>query len=167
MADAINNRIMQYLSGASSGTVVAGRNGAGTGSTHLFSPYSVVFSSSANSLTIVNNGARNVVRWIVGANNWTIVAGSASGIGENTSILLYYPHNVAMDPYGNTYVFDCSNHRMQLFLSGQSNATTIARRTGSPGVNGTQLNQPYCTILDSQLSLYVSDTNNNRIQKFP
>lgn len=118
IADAANQRVMRYLPGATSGTVVAGGNGGGMSNTQLYSPYSVQLQSSTNSLITVNNGAHNVVRWVLGASSWTIVAGSSSGTSGNTSTLLQYPHNVAIDPYGNTYVSDTSNERIQLFLPG-------------------------------------------------
>lgn len=157
---------MCYLSGASSGTVVAGGNGAGTGNTQLNAPYSFAFDSSSNSLIIVNYSAHNVVRWILGASSWTLLAGSASGTSGSTSTLLNRPLSVVLDPYGNMYVSDTTNHRIQFFLAGQSNGTTIAGITGSSGASATQFNLPYWAILDSQLNLYVADTFNNRVQMF-
>lgn len=104
---------------------------------------------------------------MAGASSWTLLAGSATGVGGSTSTLLNYPHNAVADSSGNLYVADTSNHRIQLFLAGQSNATTIAGVTNSPGCTTTQLYEPYYILLNSQGSLYVGDTNNNRVQKFP
>jgi DNA-binding beta-propeller fold protein YncE len=67
---------------------------------------------------------------------------------------------------GNLYVADTGNNRIQLFLAGQTVATTIAGITGSPGSSSVQLNSPYSVRLDNQLNLYVADLTNNRIQKF-
>ncbi|CAF4282370.1 unnamed protein product, partial [Adineta steineri] len=109
VSDKGNNRIMYWQSGASSGTlvagtgsignannqfnepnviecdpstgstVVAGGNGAGTGLNQLYSPYGFTFDSSTNSLIIANYHNHNVVRWVIGACTWTILAGSTSG----------------------------------------------------------------------------------------
>ena len=165
IADTSNHRIVYWLSGATSGTVVAGGNGAGTGSTQLFSPYSLAFDAVTNSLIIVNYSAHTVVRWVLGATSWTLLAG-VTGTSGSTSTLLSNPLSVVLDPYGNMYVSDTQNHRIQFFPFGQSNGTTIAGTTGSWGANASQLRLPYWAIVDSQLNLYVADTYNNRIQKF-
>jgi hypothetical protein len=67
---------------------------------------------------------------------------------------------------GNVYVADRGNHRIQLFLTDQLVGTTIAGITGLHGPNSTMLDTPFSVALDSQLNLYVADTNNQRIQKF-
>ncbi|CAF3807769.1 unnamed protein product, partial [Adineta steineri] len=130
ISDGKNHRIMRYLSNATSGTVVAGNNGPGAGSTQLNYPYGFIFDSSTNSLLIANLHNNNVVRWVIGASNWTILAGSIVGTGGSTSILLNQPVGITLDYYGNMYVADSGNHRIQFFLAGQSSATTIAESTG-------------------------------------
>jgi len=157
---------MKYLSGASSGQVVAGGNGNGTSNTHLSLPYGFAFDSSTNSLVIANYGTNNVVRWVLGESNWTLVAGTMSGLSGSTSTLLYHPVGVTLDSAGNVYVADSGNHRIQFFLVGQSNGTTIAGITGSSGISSDKLNSPFWVIIDNQMNLYVSDYSNNRVQKF-
>ncbi|CAF4125113.1 unnamed protein product [Adineta steineri] len=166
IADTFNHRIMQYLLNASSGTVVAGGNGAGSGITQLAYPYGFTFDSSSNSLLIANAQNNNIVRWVLGASNWTLVIGSPTGLSGNTSTLLSQPIGITLDPLGNIYVADSGNHRIQFFVAGQSNGTTIAGVTGSPGISQNQLNYPCWVIVDNQLNLYVSDTSNNRVQFF-
>jgi len=73
---------------------------------------------------------------------------------------------VSLDPMGNIYVADMANHRIQVFLSGQSIGRTIAGITGINGPNATALNEPRWVTLDKQLNLYVSDTSNHRVQMF-
>ncbi|CAF3784852.1 unnamed protein product [Adineta steineri] len=166
ISDMSNYRIIQYLSNASSGTVVAGGNGEGLGITQLYSPFGFTFDSSTNSLVIADYYANHVVRWVLGASNWILLAGSLGGTSGNSATLLHNPVAVALDQYGNLYVSDTGNHRIQFFLAGQSSGTTLAGVNGSPGTSATQLNQPYGILLDSQLNLYVADYNNNRVQKF-
>ncbi|CAF1264340.1 unnamed protein product [Adineta steineri] len=166
ISDVYNYRIMQYLNGDTSGTVVAGGNGAGTGTTQLWDPYGFMLDSSTNSLIIANYNAHTVVRWVIGATSWRLLAGSSSGVSGSSSTLLYKPVGVAVDQYGNIYVADSGNHRIQFFLPGQSEATTIAGVSGSPGTSATQLKSPFGVTLNSQFNLYVADTGNNRIQLF-
>jgi hypothetical protein len=160
-----NHRVMQYLPGASSGTVVAGGNGAGYGNTQLMNPVGLYFDSSTNSLFIANFGAYNIVRWVLGASSWTLVAGIGGTIGS-TSTLLYNPGDVTLDSMGNVYVADTSNHRIQFFWAGQSNGTTIAGITSSPGSTSTQLYLPFGLAVDAQFNIYIADYGNHRIQKF-
>lgn len=166
VADFSNNRIMRYVSNVTSGTLVAGGNGPGMNSTQLYHPTSVYFDLPTNGLLIVNNFDHNVVRWTLGDSNWTLVAGSTNVTFGITEILLYTSIGMTLDPMGNIYVADTLNHRIQLFMAGQSVGRTIVGTTGVFGDNSTLLAGPYSIILDNQLNLYVADTNNHRVQKF-
>ncbi|CAF5030639.1 unnamed protein product [Rotaria sp. Silwood1] len=168
VSDSSNNRIMQYRYPYESswGTVVAGGNGYGYNNTQLSNPVGLYFDSSTNSLLIANKDAHNIVRWVLGASNWTLVAGSNNGIQGTTSTLLSFPNDVILDSMGNIYVADGGNSRVQFFLAGQSNGTTIAGVTATPGGNAILLSSPSSLVLDRQLNLYVSDTGNQRVQKF-
>ena len=157
---------MQYVVNASSGTLVAGGNGPGTSNTQLFSPRGLYYCSLTNSLLIANTNVHNVVRWVLGASSWTLVAGSSSGLSGNTSSMLTAPRDVALDFMGNVYVADESNQRIQLFLPGQFNGTTIAGTTGISGSTSALFNGPCALAFDNQLNLYVADIYNHRIQKF-
>ena len=165
IADQFSHRLMKYLSGASSGTVVAGGNGAGTNNNQLNYPTDMVFDSSSNSFIIVNYGCHSIVRWVLGASSWTLLVGTP-GTNGDTPTLLNKPIGIGMDPYGNLYVPERATHRVRLFLSGQSNGTTLVGIYASPGVSATQLNYSSAAILDNQMNLYITDMNNHRIQMF-
>ena len=110
---------MQYLVNASSETVVAGGNRAGTSNIQLFNPRRLYYCSSSNTLLIGNSDAQNIVRWKLGASSWTIVAGSSSGSRGGTPLLLNAPHDLALDSMGSLYVADENSERIQLFLPSQ------------------------------------------------
>ncbi len=72
------------------------------------------------------------------------------------------PTGVASDSYGNIYVVDSDNNRIQKFDSSNNYLT----QWGSYGTGNGQFSGPYGITTDSSGNIYVSDTNNNRIQKF-
>ena len=158
--------MMRYFMNATSGTVVAGDNGAGTSNNQLFNPRGLYYCARSNSLVIANSDANNIVRWVLGASSWALVAGSSSGLSGNTSSLLNAPHDVALDSMGNLYVADENNQRIQLFLPGQLNGTTIAGVTGMSGSTFRLFHGPCALVIDNQFNLYVADIYNHRIQKF-
>lgn len=166
IADTMNNRVMRYLSGAMTGTIAAGTGIVGSSNTQLSASYGICLDLPTNSLLIANAGRNNIVRWILGASNWALVAGNSNGTSGSSSTDLMAPADVTVDPMGNIYVADTYNHRIQFFPVGQLNGITIAGISRTQGANATQLNTPYSVALDNQLNLYVSDGNNHRIQKF-
>jgi sugar lactone lactonase YvrE len=157
ISDTYNHRVMSYLPNALSGNVVAGGNGPGTNNTQLSTPIGMQLDSLSNSLFIANYASHSIVRWVLGSSYCTLIAGSNNNTNGTISELLNGPVGITQDPMGNIYVADSNNHRIQLFLAGQSSGITIAGVTGIPGSNSTLLNHPFWVILDNQLNLYVSD----------
>ena len=166
VSDAENHRIMSYTLNSTLGTVVAGGNGPGINNTQLHLPSGLYYDSATDSLVIANYAEHNIVRWIVGASNWGLIVGSITGSFGSGSTALRFPWDATFDSMGNIYVADRANHRIQFFLAGRSNATTIAGETAQSGNSSTRLNRPLSVALDNQLNLYVADTYNNRLQKF-
>jgi hypothetical protein len=115
-----NKRIMSYLFGASSGTLVAGDTTAGSSRTQLNYPAGLYFDSLSNSLIIANHLCHNIVRWVLGATNWTLVAGDINCVSGNSSTELNYPRDVIFDPMGNLYLADRDNQRIQLLMVNQT-----------------------------------------------
>ncbi|CAF5079589.1 unnamed protein product, partial [Rotaria magnacalcarata] len=152
ISDNFNHRIMRCLVNASSGTVVAGGNGPGTNRTQLNYPIGIYLDVASNSLYITNFYANNIIRWVIGATCWTLVAGDINGVSGNSSTMLYYPYDVEVDCMGNVYVADTYNHRIQFFQAGSMNGTTIAGVTGVYDSDPYHLNYPYALKPDSQLN---------------
>ncbi|CAF3762284.1 unnamed protein product [Rotaria sp. Silwood1] len=77
---------------------------------------------------------------------------------------LHSPSNIYMTPNGNLYVADTSNYRVQLFSNGSRIGTTVAGDQ-TAGATMAQLNLPTSVSIDSSTgNMYISDTNNHRIQ---
>ncbi len=157
---------MSYASNANNGTLVLGGTGGGTNNNQLSYPVGLHFDSVSNSLLIANFGANNIVRYVLGASSFIVIAGNINGSTGTTSTEFTGPIDVTLDPMGNLYVTDRDNHRIQFFYNGQSDGTTIAGITGLAGDNTTMLYEPWSVRLDHQLNLYVADSMNHRIQKF-
>ena len=166
ISDTLNNRVMRYLVGASTGTVVAGGLVAGTLNTQVDNPTGLYLDVSSNSLFIANDLASNIVRWVTGASSGTVVADNGNGVPSTFPTALNGATGVTFDPLGNMYVADSNNYRIQLFQNNQLNGTTVAGVTGTPGNMPNLLYIPYSVTFDSQLNMYVADTANHRIQRF-
>ncbi|CAF3512713.1 unnamed protein product [Rotaria sp. Silwood1] len=145
IADYSNHRIMCYVSGASSSSLVAGNGTLGIGITQLEYPVRIYLDSFTNNLIIVNHIANNIVRWPLGDSSWTLVAGDINGNAGNNATTLNHPTYVILDPM---------------------EGITIAGVTSVNGSNSTLFNKPWSVELDSQLNLYVADSYNHRMQKF-
>jgi len=137
---------MSYVFNASTGTVLAG-SGAVLSNASVSVPYGLTYDAISNSLLISNLNTHNIVQIMLDDYSWKIIGGSTQ---------LSSPSDVTYDPMGNIYVADTGNGRIQLFLNGKSNGTTIASSFAAP----------VSVKLDNQLNLYVADFDNSRIQKF-
>ncbi|CAF1363810.1 unnamed protein product, partial [Adineta steineri] len=114
VTDANNNRVMKYPSGstsATSGTVVAGGNGSGSGANQFNSPRTVLVVSSG-ALYISDAGNNRVTRWLPNATGGTTVVGGTLGTASNQ---LNFPETILFDKNGNLLVVDRGNNRIQLF----------------------------------------------------
>ncbi len=93
---------------------------------------------------------------------------------------LAFPAGLAVDPTtGNLYVADVGNNRVVRFphpfasgynglpdaVFGQPNFNTHTANTG--GINSHTMDGPLAVACDSQGNLWVSDTGNNRVLRFP
>ena len=166
IVDYMNHRLMSYAAGDRNGTLLLGGIGPGIQSTQLFYPIGLVYESYSSSLIIANVAAQNVVRYVFGGTNWTLVVGNTNGTSGSGPTSLNYPIDMTYDPMGNLYVADRDNHRIQFFSNGGMIGTTIAGITGVNGSNATTFNGPWAVRLDNQLNMYVADAFNHRIQKF-
>ena len=89
---------------------------------------------------------------------------------QATSIRLSLPNSVAIDSGGNLYFSDATANRIRR-VSPDGTITTIAGADG-PGLQGDDgpasratLNNPTGIAIDSENTLYIADTGNNRIRK--
>ena len=110
VADSTNNRIQLFRSGQLNGSTVAGNGLPGTIS--LSNPTFVVLDPSGY-LYIADQWHHRIVG--SGPNGFRCIAG-CTGISGSASDQLSYPFTFAFDRYGDLYVTDAANNRIQKFL---------------------------------------------------
>ena len=93
-----------------------------------------------------------------------ITIAGVSNVSGTAANLLYYPYDIVVAWSYAMYVADRSNNRIQKFLRGSSNATTVAGR--ADGVVGSTM-QTFRTsnflLVDDDGNIYVSDAGNYRV----
>ena len=116
-------------------------------------------------LYISNEESQSVTQWVVGPYMDRNIYAGIPGRPGKSAAQLFEPQGLTLDAYGNLYVTDCDNHRIQMFCPNSIFGITIAG-VGQPGVGSNELHYPRDVAFDAQFNLYVSDTYNNRIQKY-
>jgi DNA-binding beta-propeller fold protein YncE len=116
-------------------------------------------------LYISNEESHSVTQWDMESYGGRYIYAGIPGRPGNSSAQLNSPQGILFDQYGNLYVTDCMNNRVQMFCPNAVFGITIAG-TGQIGNNTNELHFPRDVAFDSDLNLYVTDTYNFRIQKF-
>ena len=175
---ATDNRVLRFGPGSTSftfGTIVAGDNGSGDAANQLFFPGGV-FVDAAGNLYVADNANNRIQKFAYDASDdsyavdaVTVAGGNGDGSAANQ---LADPSGIFVDAAGNLFVVDGDNNRVQKFAYDASGDTYAANGVTVAGGNGVgaganQLNDPFNLFIDAAGDLYVADTGNNRIQKFP
>lgn len=156
------------------GTGVTGLSGDGgwAALATFASPSAIAYDVAGN--LYVSDALNHVVREVSTSGQITTVAGNGlegySGDGGSaTAASLDTPVGVAVDASGILYIADSHNHRIRKVAGGI--ITSIAG-TGVAGFSGdggsalsAQLSLPSAIAVDGSGSLYIADTNNQRIRK--
>jgi sugar lactone lactonase YvrE len=98
-------------------------------------------------------------------------AGYSGDGGPATEAMLKNPHDILLDSAGNIYIADTDNHRIRRVDAASGMITTVAGN-GDGGYIGddvpatsTRLNKPRGVYLDAVGSIYIADTDNDRIRQ--
>ena len=82
VADAYNNRVVLWLNGSSTGTLVAGNGTFGTTLNQVYYPYGVWVDSNSN-IYVSEYQSHRVTKWAQGASSGVVVAGITGVAGRN------------------------------------------------------------------------------------
>ena len=102
-----------------------------------------------------------MLRW----NTSGITVAGETGLNGSTSSRLNLPWDLTLDWSNTLYVSDRQNNRVQKFLRGSLNGSTVAGdANGQSGRNLSRLNDTFGIAVDWNDNLYISDRYNYRIQ---
>ena len=155
VADWLNNRIVEWQRGATSGTVLASGNGDGNRPDQLSLPTDVIFDKETDSLIICSFGNHRVTRR-------SRRNGNQSGETIIGNIKCW---GLAMDDEGSLYVTDVKNHEVRRYRRGEMSGIVVAGGNGK-GAGLHQLSWPFYICVDEEYAVYVSDYYNHRVMKW-
>ncbi|CAF3168779.1 unnamed protein product [Rotaria sp. Silwood2] len=155
IADCVNDRIIQWKMGATSGQIVAGGNGQENRLDQLNRPADVLIDKVTDSLIICDQENRRVVRW------------SRRNSTTQGEILIdnIDCYGLALDDQRYLYISDVKKQEVRRYQIGHKKGTVVAGGNGkNAGLN--QLNDPNYIFVDQQQTVYVSDNGNHRVMKW-
>ncbi|CAF1221297.1 unnamed protein product [Adineta steineri] len=153
IADNHNNRIVEWKYNAKQGLIVAGRNGQGNQKDKLNRPTDVIVDQQNHSIIIADCRNRRVIQWL--------------NLNQKTLIYNIDCHGLAMDKYGFLYVSDYKKNEVRRWKMGEYyNGEIVVAGGNGQGNHLNQLNYPTFIFVDEDQSIYVTDTDNDRVMKW-
>ncbi|CAF1395627.1 unnamed protein product [Adineta steineri] len=158
-----NTRVTKWTSDGINGIVVAGGNVTGNAANQLNYPSGIFLDVNTLFIWIADTGNSRIVRW-ESPSTGIIVCGS-NGTDSNQ---FFKPFGLFVNTSdSNTfYVADTYNHRVQMWLSGANNGTTIAGRTGISGSDLSLLYYPTSILGDTNRNIYILNFGTGSIVKW-
>ncbi|CAF1427384.1 unnamed protein product [Adineta steineri] len=135
-------------------SIVAGTGTAGSTSVTLNYPYGIFVDINLN-LYVADTYNNRIQKFASGQLNGTTIA--------TGPIVLAGPTSVILDANGYIFIADCWNNR--LIGSGPNGFRCIAACSGSYGSSSSQLYNPRVISFDTYGNIFVTDQQNNRVQK--
>ena len=123
-------------------------------------PCNSLFLSANNTLYCSVPAMHEVVTKSLLESTNTLRTVAGTGCYGSASNSLAIPNGIFVDLNFTLYVADSDNDRIQRFLSGETNAVTMA---GSGASGSISLSYPMSVILDGDGYLFIVDTDNHRI----
>jgi hypothetical protein len=178
ITDYFNNRVRAVTGGII--TTFAGNGSAGFSgdgglatSASLYYPYEVAVDNAGN-VYICDRYNHRVRKVANGTNIITTIAGNGTAGfsgdgGAATSASLNYPSAVYVDALGSVYIADQENQRIRKVTGGIISTVAGNGTAGFSGDGGAatsaQLYSPHGIFVDAAGSLYIADSDNNRVRK--
>ncbi len=187
IADTLNNRVLYYEGLNTTAVRVYGQLGSfitrtsnigGIGVNTLGNPFSIF--ATCRGLYIGDTGNNRVFYYEGESTTPFFIYGQASDIFSNANGGLGSPYRMSfntitevfVDNQHNLYVADQSNNRVLRFPFNSNIADRVWGQSGNfnsatSGCSSTQLSQPSGMFVDTDLNVYIADTSNHRVLKYP
>jgi DNA-binding beta-propeller fold protein YncE len=164
------NWVTKWVPNATNGTLVVGSPSgtAGADSQSFSAPYGLALDEPNSALYVSDRLNHRVQKFILGSSVGVTVAGG-NGYGPAAN-QLNNPTEIYLSKLdGSLYIADSFNNRVQKWhVNATSGITVAGSPNGIAGLSPYLMNLAYALAVDDQENyLYVSDCNNNRIQRFP
>ena len=165
IADSSNNRVVILKPGSTNATAILGS--FGTALNQFKNPTDIFVTST--SIFILDASNSRVQMWPKNGSSGITVAGTTNTPGSSASLInLGYCYGIYVDWKGQLYVVDKTNNRVLRFPPGSTSGTSgvMVAGNGAAGSGPSQLNGPSKVFVDNDLSMYIADAGNQRIQKW-
>ncbi|TAE23523.1 MAG: hypothetical protein EAZ91_22060 [Cytophagales bacterium] len=172
VADFRNDRVQKFPPNSTSttnGSTVAGTGTSGSAPNQLTRP-TCVFVDREGYIYVADLSNYRIQKFppnsTAGTAGSTVAGTGTSGSGANELDGIY---GLFVDTGGYIYVTDNNNNRIQKFPPTSTAGTAGSTVAGGPtsGSAANELNSPFGVYVDGADNIYVADSRNNRIQKFP
>ena len=144
---------------ANTSAIIAGNGTSGSASNTLNDPRGIFVDNRSN-LYVADCHNDRIQLFAPGQSNGTTLLGS----GASGTIGISCPNSVVLDADGHLFAVEFTYNR--IIGWGPNGYQCIAACSGSSGSSADDLDRPFALYFDSYGNIFVSDVNNNRIQKF-
>ena len=155
--------MLLFLSNGTNNIRIAGTGTSGPGDNQLFKPYGI-FVNRFDVLYVADQYNHRIMKWLPGATSGIRVAGN--GAEATSSTQLSYPTQIIVDTNEYMYISEARSARVTRWAPNSTFGVCIAACSGITGSTSTQLQGPHSLDFDSHGSIYVTDWDNHRVQKF-
>jgi DNA-binding beta-propeller fold protein YncE len=162
--------VTRWALNATAGVLIAGSPTANSGSSNILlsRPYGLSLDELNSVIYVADRFNHRIQRFPLDGSGIgvTVAGGNGAGSAPNQ---LYRPTEIYRSKNGNfMYICDSYNSRVQRWpMNGTSGVTVAGSSSGITGQTPYLMNTPYAFAFDTdERYLYVSDANNNRIQRF-
>jgi len=158
VVDHLNHRIQKFKN---DGTFITTWGWYGAGNGQFNYPWGVAIDGQGR-VYIADRDNHRIQRFSPSNTNQTQLYKGRWGSYGSADGQFYNPHGTVTDRFGNVYVAELSNNRIQEF---DSNGVFL-RKWGTTGAANGQFSGPHGITIDNTGNIYVIEYYNHRIQKF-
>ena len=152
------NRVEKWMINGSEGEQIGGQCKQCTG----------VWLDNEKNVFMTESGTHTVLQWSSQTDQMRTVAGRTDVQGQDDD-QLYFPRAIFIDQRNGTlYIADTNNNRIQKWMINAQKGVTIAgSNRGIAGDDKMKLTNPTFVWVDEETeTIYIADTNNDRIQRW-